>query len=79
MLADPAEELLEFPPQGGVLLTGLRITRAALQTLWEKKGGREEQGEEEEGKETKGREQVKKGRRRRARGGRMTEQRQGYS
>lgn len=49
VLADPAEELLEFPPQGGVLLARLRITRAALQTLWEKRGGREsERGETKE-------------------------------
>lgn len=41
MLADPAEELLEFPPQGGVVLTGLGLTRAALQALWEQRGRRE--------------------------------------
>lgn len=26
LLADPTQELLEFPPQGGVQLTGRRIT-----------------------------------------------------
>lgn len=39
VLADPAEELLEFPPQRGVLLAALRIARAALQLLWEETGG----------------------------------------
>lgn len=39
VLADPAEELLEFPPQGGVLLAGLWITGAALQPLWKREGG----------------------------------------
>lgn len=34
VLAGPAEELLEFPPQGGVLLAGLRVAGAALQPLW---------------------------------------------
>ncbi len=57
VLADPAEELLEFPPQGGVLLTGFRITRAALQPLWEGRGVRGGGG----GGETKERVWVKKG------------------
>lgn len=38
VLADPAEELLEFPPQRGVLLAALRVARAALQLLWEETG-----------------------------------------
>lgn len=38
MLADPADELLEFPPQGGALLSGLGIARATLQPLWERRG-----------------------------------------
>lgn len=44
LLAKPAKELLELPPQGGVLLAGPGVTRAPPQPLW----GEEEEGEEEE-------------------------------
>lgn len=33
LLAKPAEELLELPPQGGVLLAGPGVTRAPPQPL----------------------------------------------
>lgn len=39
VLADPAEELLELPSQGGVLLAGLGIAGAALQPLIAGGGG----------------------------------------
>lgn len=34
ILADPPEELLELPPQGGVVLAGLQVTWASLQLNW---------------------------------------------
>lgn len=47
VLADPSQELLEFTPQGGVLLAGLWITWVALQLPWGGGGGQSEHREEE--------------------------------
>lgn len=41
VFADPAEELLEFSPQSGVLLAGLGFTGAAQQTIWGRQGWEE--------------------------------------
>lgn len=49
VLADPAEELLELPSQGGVLLAGLGIAGAALQPLWATKKKKRGRGSEEGG------------------------------
>lgn len=41
ILADPPEELLELPPQGGVVPAGLLVTRARLQLIWGRKRRRD--------------------------------------
>lgn len=47
VLAGPPEELLELPPQGGVLLAGLQVTWASLQLTWRRKRGRKSRWGEE--------------------------------